>query len=455
MSVSPSESAPRSMPQNVEAERSVLGGVLLTNSALDELLDVVQPGDFYRAGHQRIYEAMLALGAKSEPIDTVTLAEALRSAGHIEVAGGEAYLQSLDSAVPATANLGHYAKIVAEKASVRRVIEAANRIARTGYEQRGDVQEYLDTVESTIFAVTEAREANSFKDIQGVVRNVFKGIETLYERNTEITGIGTGLAALDGITAGLQRGDLILVGGRPSMGKTAFAMGVAEHVGIVLKQPVAVFSMEMSAESLTTRLFSSLARVDGQRLRTGKLLDSDWAKLARAADALFYSPICIDDTPGQTVLQLRSKARRLAATKGELGLVVVDYVQLMTGSPTADNREQQIAEISRGLKALAREMKVPVIALSQLNRSLERRDDKRPVLSDLRESGSLEQDADVIVFVYRDEVYNKESSDKGIAELIIGKQRNGPIGTVRTLFQRDYTRFETHPDDRCLTTEAA
>jgi replicative DNA helicase len=439
---------PRLAPQNLDAERSVLGGVLLTNRALDDVAEIVKPDDFYREPHRKIFNSMIDLHLRNEPIDVITLGDDLKKKGELDAVGGAAYLAALDSAVPATANLGQYAKIVRDTALARRLIEAAHEVAREGYEQKGAVEELLDAAEQKIFAVTELKATNAFVPLGQSVKRVFTNLESLYEKQEDITGTPTGFDRLNQMTAGLQPGDLIIVAGRPSMGKTSVVMNIAGHVAIEAKKPVAVFSLEMGADQLTLRLFSSEARVDGQRLRTGKLLDSDWPKLARAADRLFRAPMFIDDTAGITAMEMRAKCRRLTAKAGQLGLIVIDYLQLMRGRPGTDSREQEISEISRGLKSLAKELQVPVIALSQLNRSLERREDKRPVMSDLRESGAIEQDADVIAFIYRDEVYNKESPDKGIAEIIIGKQRNGPTGTVRVAFLKDYTRFENLVEDR-------
>jgi len=438
----------RLAPQDLDAERSVLGGVLLTNDAFYDVLSEIRAEDFYRDPHKRIFEAMAELSSRGEPIDVITLGDELKKRGDLEVVGGHAYLGLLSDFVPGTANVARYAKIVREKALARRLIAAAHEIARDGYEQKGDINEFLDKAEASIFEVTDKKSAQQFTELGTSVRRVFKNLEHLLEQQADITGVRSGFDAFDKMTAGLQKGDLIIVGGRPSMGKTSVVMNMAGHIAINEKRPVAVFSLEMSADALTTRLFASEARVDGQRLRTGRLLETDWPKLARAADRLFKAPMFIDDTAGITALEMRAKCRRLKATKGDIGLIVVDYLQLMKGKPGIDSREQEISDISRGLKALAREMECPVIALSQLNRSLERREDKRPQMSDLRESGSIEQDADLICFIYRDEVYNKESPDKGIAEIIIAKQRNGPTGTVRVAFLRDYTRFENLAEDQ-------
>lgn len=437
----------RLAPQNLEAERSVLGGILLTNEAFFDVQEIVKAEDFYRDPHRRIFAAMVELANRSEPIDLITLGEQLRRTQELEEVGGLAYLASLDAAVPASANLSRYARIVRDKALTRRVIEAAHTIAREGYEQKGDVEEFLDGVEQRVFDITEMKATNAFHSLKDSVTRVFKNLEQLFERQNDITGVATGFKNLDTMTSGLQKGDLIIVAARPSMGKTSLVMNIAAHVAIELRRPVAVFSLEMGADSLTTRLLASEARVDSQRLRNGRLLEADWPKLARAADRLHRAPMFIDDTAGVGALEVRAKCRRLKAREKDLALVVIDYLQLMKGKPGTNSREQEISEISRGLKALARELEVPVIALSQLNRSLERREDKRPMMSDLRESGAIEQDADIIAFIYRDEYYNKESPDEGIAEVIIGKQRNGPTGTARVAFLKDYTRFENLADE--------
>lgn len=439
---------PRLAPQDVDAERSLLGGVLLTNESMHDVLEILKEDDFYREPHRLIFKAMTDLNQRREPIDVITLANELRRSGDLEHAGGVAYLSSLDAYVPAIANIDRYARIVRDKAMARRVIEAAHNIAREGYEQRMPTDELLDVAEQKIFEVTEKKQSTAFVPLQTSVRSVFANLEQLYARQSDITGVPSGFSDLDKMTAGLQRGDLIIVAARPSMGKTSFTMNIAANVALEANQSVAVFSLEMSVDQLTTRLFASEARVDSQRLRTGRLDERDWPKLARSADRLYRAPMYIDDTAGITAMEMRAKCRRLRAKRGELGLIVVDYLQLMKGRPGVDSREQEISEISRSLKALGRELEVPVIALSQLNRSLERREDKRPQLSDLRESGAIEQDADVIMFIYRDEVYNKETDVAGTAEIIIGKQRNGPTGTVHLSFLKDYTRFENlAPDD--------
>ena len=444
--------AGRVPPQNLDAERSVLGGVLLDNAALNDVLELLKPEDFYRDAHRKIFEAMCALSSRNEPIDRVTLKDELTALGAYEAVGGEDFIDLLDKLVPSAANLSYYARIVHEKALARRVIEAAHAIATQGYEQAGEVGEFLDEAERRIFSITEEKAQSAFIHVREVVKQTFKTIELLYERQEEITGISTGFADLDRLTSGFQPGDLVILAARPSMGKTACCLNIATHVGCRAKFNgkrigVGIFSLEMPKEQLVMRMLSSEARVDSQRIRTGRLIESDWGKLAHAAGGLADANIHIDDSPGLSVLELRAKSRRLAGRFSEsdapLGLIVVDYLQLMKGNERIDSREQQVSEISRSLKALAKELGIPVLALSQLNRSLEKRPDKRPQLADLRESGSLEQDADTILFIFREEVYEKEKEEvKGIAEIIVGKQRNGPIGTANAAFLQEFTRFE-------------
>src|SRR6267142_5566563 len=606
-------------PQNLDAERSVLGGVLLDNAALNEILELLKPADFYRDAHRKVFEAMCALSSRSEPIDRVTLKDELTALGAYEAVGGEDFIDLLDKLVPSAANLIYYATIVHEKALARRVIEAAHAIATQGYEQAGEVGEFLDDAERRIFAITEEKAQSAFMHVREIVKSTFKTIEQLYERQEEITGISTGFADLDRLTSGFQPGDLVILAARPSMGKTAYCLNVATHVGCRAKYNgkrigVGIFSLEMPKEQLVMRMLSSEARVDSQRIRTGRLIESDWPKLAHAAGALADANIHIDDSPALSALELRAKSRRLAwrfvDSEAPLGLVIIDYLQLMRGNERIDSREQQISEISRSLKALSKELNIPVLALSQLNRSLEKRPDKRPQLSDLREcvvgdtvvlladgrrvpirelvgtepevlamseerrivaarsdkvwsvgirpvfdlqltsgralrctaqhrvftgmgwrelrdlrpgdrvavgralpttpsaprwperrlallahligdgsyrshaandelfwdrivaiapageeevfdltvpdlaswladgivvhnSGALEQDADTIIFLFREEVYEKDKEElKGIAEIIVGKQRNGPIGNSNAAFIHEFTRFE-------------
>jgi replicative DNA helicase len=430
-------------PQDVDAERSVLGAMLLDRNALLETIEFLKPEDFYRPAHATIFEAILRLFERSEAIDEVTVGAELKTQAKLESIGGTGALTALTESVPTAANARHYANIVRNRALTRRLIQAATAIAGSGYEAGAEIDLLLDEAEAKIFEITRDREHRSFVPLKDAVKDAFKRIEKLYERKESVTGVSTGFVDLDRLTSGLQPGELIILAGRPSMGKTAVALNIALNASIRHKVPVAVFSLEMSTPQLVMRMLCSEARIDSHRLRGGFLKDTDWPKLARAAGALAEAPLFIDDSGALSVLEMRAKARRLQAEKG-LAMVVVDYLQLMRGRTSVEGREREISEISRGLKALAKELNVPVISLSQLNRSLESRTDKRPVLSDLRESGAIEQDADVICFVYRDEYYNPETDAKGIAEIIIGKQRNGPTDTVRLKFFSEYTRFENY-----------
>ena len=439
-------------PHNLDAERSLLGGILLDSQAFNDVVEIVHADEFYRDAHRKVFEAMISLQSRAQPIDRITVKDELTSLGAFEAVGGDEFIDLLDKIVPTAANLAWYAKIVHDKALSRRLIEAATAISQLGYEQHGDVGEFADEAERRIFAVTEQRNSVSFEAVRPVIGRVFKNIEALYERQEEITGIPTGFADLDRLTSGFQPGDLVILAARPSMGKTAFCLNIATHVGCRAqyqkkKCGVGMFSLEMPKEQLVMRMLSSEARVDSQRIRTGKLIESDWAKLALAAGVLADANIHIDDTAAVSVLELRAKSRRLFAkfenTDAPIRMIIIDYLQLMRGNERVDSREQQISEISRSLKALAKELGIPVLALSQLNRSLEKRPDKRPMMSDLRESGAIEQDADTIMFIYREEVYEKEKEDvKGVAEIIIGKQRNGPIGAANLAFIHENTRFE-------------
>ena len=441
-------------PQNLDAERSVLGGILLDNQTINDVLEVLRPDDFYRMQHRKVFEACCDLTSRSEPIDVVVLAEELRKKGELDSVGGAAFLAALDAAVPTAGNVAYYARIVKDKSIARRLIDAAHAIESQCYEQVGNIDEFLDEAEARIFEVTEHKPQSSMVPIKDVLKRSYGILEKLYEKQEEVTGIPTGFLDLDRMLSGLQRGDLIIVAGRPSMGKTAFALNVASNVAFKAKQPVGVFSLEMGAEQLALRMISGEARVDSQKMRTGKLVDSDWAKLARSVGEMAEAKMFIDDSGSISALDLRARARRLKAKMGDLGLglIVIDYLQLMKGRGNkSDNREQEISEISRGLKSLAKELDVPVMALSQLNRSLEKREDKRPVLSDLRESGAIEQDADVILFIHREEAYLKDKTPedkKGVAEIIVGKQRNGPTGIVEATFLREYTKFENRARDQ-------
>lgn len=429
-------------PQNLDAERCVIGGMLIDQNAASKVLELLKPEDFYKEQHRLIFKAIIGLYQKSEPADIVTVINAMKGSGDIKDAGGAAYLSEIVDTMPTAANIVYYAKIVHEKSILRGVIQSATEIAEMGFEADGnDVDKFLDSAERIIFDVAQKRFKPSFTAVRDIVKDSFKAIEDLYERKELVTGVPSGFTELDKLTAGFQKSDLVIIAGRPSMGKTAFALNVVQYAALEAQKNCAVFSLEMSKEQLVQRLLCSEAKVDATKLRGGFLSDSDWPKLTRAAGSLSDANIFIDDTPALNVLEIRAKSRRLQMEKG-LDLVIVDYLQLMRGIGHIENREREISEISRSLKALAKEIGVPVLALSQLNRAVENRVDKRPQLADLRESGSIEQDADVVMFVYRDEVYNKESEDKGTAEIIIGKQRNGPIGYAKLAFLSHYTRFE-------------
>ncbi len=436
-------------PQNIEAEQAVLGTILIQDKALIKVIDLLQPGDFYRDAHKTIYAAMMALFDKHEPHDLITVTGLLSDQNKLEDVGGAAYLASLTDIIPFTGTLVHHARIIRKKSILRRLIQTSAEVVARCYDAQDDIDTLVDEAEKTIFEIAHSKKGEGFQPMSSVVPKAFDRINRLFDKQEHITGVATGYDELDRMTAGLQPAEMIILAARPSMGKTALAMNIVQHAAMIDKVPVAVFSLEMSVESLALRMLCSLGPIDSQRVRTGRLLDSDWPKLTRATGMLSEAPIYIDDTPGLTVLEMRAKARRLKSEQ-DLGLIVVDYLQLMQGKSTAENRAQEISDISRSLKAMAKELNVPVLALSQLNRSLESRTDKRPQLADLRESGAIEQDADVIMFIYRDEVYNRDSPDKGTAEIIIGKQRNGPIGECKLAFVQNYTRFADLAD-RSLT----
>ncbi|MBU0540952.1 MAG: replicative DNA helicase [Gammaproteobacteria bacterium] len=436
-------------PHSLESEQSVVGGLLLDNQAWDKIGDVIRAEDFYRYDHRVIFEHIAKLIDGSKPADVITVYESLQSSGKAEDVGGLAYLNTLATNTPSAANIRRYAEIVRDRAVLRRLITISDDIATTALNPQGkDTKTILDEAESKIFKIAEdgARGAGGFQELQPVLSKVVERIDELYHRDStsDITGISTGFVDLDGKTSGLQPGDLIIVAGRPSMGKTAFSLNIGEHVAVEEGHAVAVFSMEMGATQLAMRLLGSVGRLDQHRLRTGRLTDEDWPRLTYAVEKMQNAQLFIDETPALSSMEVRARCRRLARQCGQLGLVIIDYLQLMGSSSPGENRATEISEISRSLKGLAKELNCPVIALSQLNRSLEQRPNKRPVMSDLRESGAIEQDADVILFIYRDEVYNPDSPDKGTAEIIIGKQRNGPIGTVRVTFLGMYTKFENY-----------
>jgi replicative DNA helicase len=435
------ESGGRVPPHNLQAEESLLGAMLLSRDAIAAAVELCGADDFYKPAHGHVYEAVCSLYGQGEPADPVTVADELRRAGLLDAIGGPATLISLQANTPATANAGRYARIVEEHALLRRLIGVANEIAELGYAVPDDVEAVVDRAESMVFEVAERRVADTLKPLHALLTESLDRLEALYDRGQSITGVPTGYLDLDERLSGLQPSNLIIVGARPAMGKTSFALGIAAHAAMEAHVPVLVFSLEMSHAEITSRLLCAEARVDATRVRNGKLLDTDWPKISHAISRLGEAPIYIDDNPNLTVMEIRAKARRLKSRLGELGCIVVDYLQLMSGRHNAENRQVEVSEISRGLKILARELEVPVIALSQLSRNLEMRADKRPVLADLRESGSLEQDADVVMFLYRDEVYNSDSPDRGTAEVIVSKHRNGPTGKTQLAFLDHYTRF--------------
>ena len=437
--------SPKAPPHSIEAEQSVLGGLMLDNRAWDQVVDRLREHDFYRQEHKIIFRAMHKLMAQHRPIDVLTLSELLKEKQELEQSGGDVYLYELANHTPTTANIVAYADIVRERAVLRQLITTAQDIADNAFNPQGrTIMELIDSAERSVFSISESgsKAAGGPLNIKEYLAKTMDKIDTLFHSNNPITGVPTGYHDFDEKTSGLQPSDLVVIAGRPSSGKTAFAMNIAENVAIKSQLPVLVFSMEMPGEALVMRLLSSLCRIDQMHIRTGKLEDDDWPRISSTVSMLSEAPIFIDDAPALSPAEMRARARRLAKEHGQLGLIVVDYLQLMRVPGFNENRTAEISEISRSLKSLAKELKVPVIALSQLNRGLEQRADKRPVMSDLRESGAIEQDADLIVFIYRDEVYNPNTADKGTAEMIIAKQRNGPIGTVRLTFLGQYTSFE-------------
>ena len=437
-------------PHSIEAEQAVLGGLMLAPDALDRVADRLAEQDFYRKDHRLIWRAINELANKGMPCDAVTLGDWFESGGLADMAGGAAYLIELANNPPSAANITAYAGIVREKSVLRQLIDAGTSITEDGYRPEGQsVQEVLENAEQRVFHIAEsgARGKQDSVSMREAVKDAFRLLSERYENRGQLTGISTGFADLDEFTSGLQPSDLIIVAARPSMGKTAFALNVAETAALRNKKPVAVFSMEMSSSQLAFRLISSVGRIHQQRLRNGDLEEEDWPRVSNAISILSEAKIFIDDTPSLSPVELRSRARRLHRQHGGLGLIVIDYLQLMQVPGSQENRATEISEISRSLKGLAKELNVPVVALSQLNRSLEQRADKRPMMSDLRESGAIEQDADVIMFIYRDEYYNKDTQDKGMAEIIIGKQRNGPTGMCKLTFLGQYTKFENYASD--------
>jgi replicative DNA helicase len=428
-------------PQNIEAEQAVLGGIMIENEAINRVLEFLDPEDFYRESHRKIFRVMVDLSEKGEPIDLVTLTNQLKTKDEFEEVGGATYLSLLVDGIPTAANGATYAKIIREKAILRKLIQGATEIVTRGYEATGDVDQFLDQSEKIVFDIAQRRIRQPFYAMKEIVKDGFKMIEKLYERQEMVTGVPTGYLELDRMTAGLQPSDLVIVAGRPSMGKTAFALCIIAHAAVQKKIPCAIFSLEMSKEQLAQRMLCMEARIDSSKLRGGFLSESDWPRLTRAAGELSEAPIFVDDSPALNILEMRAKARRLKKEHG-LGLIVVDYLQLMRGLTQTDSREREISEISRSLKALAKELQIPVVALSQLNRMVENRRPPKPILADLRESGAIEQDADLILFLYREEVYDRDTVNRGIAEVLISKQRNGPVGDVRLAFLNAFTRFE-------------
>jgi replicative DNA helicase len=430
-------------PQNIEAEESIISAILVDNNTLLDVIEILAPQDFYRTAHQKIYAAITDLFDKAEPIDLVTLANKLKEKGQLEEIGSASYLARLVDTVPLAVNAQHYAKIVHDKASLRRLIEKANAIVKRCFDERGNADDVIDFAETAVFEISEKKARQSFYPLSKIILGNIETLEENQGNRSLVTGVPTGFNHLDNLTSGFQNSDLIIIAARPSMGKTALALNIARNAAVDANIPVAVFSLEMSKEQLSLRMLCAEARIDSSRLRGGFFSMEDWHRLTDAAGILSESPIYIDDSPSLSAMEIRAKARRLKMDKN-IGLIIIDYLQLMHGRASAERRDLEISEISRALKALAKELDLPVVALSQLNRMLEQRTDKRPRLSDLRESGALEQDADVVAFIYRDEVYNKEEDNpkRGTAEILLSKQRNGPTGDVILTFLNSYTRFE-------------
>jgi replicative DNA helicase len=445
-----SEPQIRVPPHNEDAERSVLGAILLDNRVLDELLGTLEPDDFYREPHRHVFRAMQSLHVRGEAVDVITLADWLGAEGLLEASGGPTYLARLASEVPSAANVAHYANIVRKKASLRRFILTSDALISECYSDVNDVEAFMDEAEQRLFAITQQGQKRAYSSMREVIKDTFPQIEALYQKSESVTGVPTGFIDLDEMTSGWQNSDLIILAARPAMGKTAFTLNMATHAAVTRKIPAAFFSLEMSNQQLAIRMLCSEGRIDQGNLRRGRMTEQEWARLIKAAGSLSESKIFLDDTPGLSIMEFRSKCRRLKA-EHDIGIVFVDYLQLMSGSnrTKSSSREQEISEIARGLKGVAKELNVPIIALAQLNRGVESRADKRPMMSDLRESGAIEQDADIISFIYRDEYYNPETEAKGIAEIIIAKHRNGSTGTVNLRFFGAHTRFENlaqHPE---------
>jgi replicative DNA helicase len=428
-------------PQNLDAEESVLGAMLLSPGAIGAVSEVLDAGDFYRESHAKIFRAALALYAKGEPVDAITLGDELDERGELEEIGDRARLNELAALVPATANAPHYARIVREMATLRGLIRAGSQVAALGWERPGETVDLVDRAEQIVFELAQSRTSTEFSHIETLLKESFERITQLYESGAEITGVPSGFRDFDRLTSGFQPGNLVIVAARPSMGKSALGLCMAANLAVRNQVPVALFTLEMSKAEVTQRLMCSEAKVESQRLRTGKLAAEDWPRLTAACDKLAKAPIYVDDTGSITMMEIRSKARRLKSREPDLGLVIVDYLQLMTSGASAENRVQEVSQISRSLKVLARDLDVPVLALSQLSRAVEQRHDKRPILSDLRESGSLEQDADLVAFIYRDDYYNDESEQQGLAEVLLAKHRNGPTDMIKLSFLKRYAKF--------------
>ncbi|MGI8973181.1 MAG: replicative DNA helicase [Gaiella sp.] len=429
-------------PQNLEAEESVLGAMLISATAIGAVTEIIDASDFYRESHAKLYRASLALWGKGEPVDAITLSNELEERSELETIGGRARIAELAALVPAASNVDHYARIVKENATLRALIRAGQEIVRLGQERPGETTDLVDRAEQLVFELAQQRVTGDFHHIEALLKEGFEQITRLYESGADLTGVPSGFRDIDRLTCGFQPGNLVILAARPSMGKSALALCMAANLGVRHATPVALFTLEMSKAEVTQRLMCSEAKVESNRLRSGKLAPDDWPRLTAACDRLAKAPIFVDDTGSITMMELRSKARRLKSRQPSLGLLIVDYLQLMTSGGTVENRVQEVSQISRNLKVLARELEVPIVALSQLSRKVEERHDKRPLLSDLRESGSIEQDADLVFFVYRDEYYNQEESDaQGIAEVICSKHRNGPIDTVKLSFLKRYAKF--------------
>ena len=430
----------RSLPQSIEAEQSVIGAMLIDKSAIAQVLEKLKEDDFYRDGHRAIYKAIQEMFSKDIAVDLVTLLEYLKTTDMLDKAGGVTYISELSASVPTTANLGAYIRIVEEKSTLRRLIKASTAIIEESYNGGSDVEKVIDSAQKKMFDIAEKKDSKEYEALSNVLERGFLEIERLFNNKGEITGVGSGIRALDDKTSGFQKGDMVLIAARPSMGKTTFSLNIAENAALKEGKSVVIFSLEMSKEQLAYKLLCSQASVDMLKLRTGNLEDADWERIAMATGPLSKAKIYIDDTAGMSIMEMRSKCRKIKMEHG-IDMILIDYLQLMSGSSGSDNRQQEVSEISRGIKALAKEMECPIIALSQLSRAPVQRADHRPMLSDLRESGSIEQDADVVMFLYRDEYYNKETEEKGIGECIIAKQRNGPVGTVKMAWIGAHSKF--------------